>query len=160
MAEFDSQVYLMSPQFITDYPLSSYPELMYKQGRPYTCLLIETHDDYFLCVPFRSSINHRNAYHFTGTQRSLKSRSGLDYSKTVVIKNGDYIDSATPAIVDQDEYSEMMKNLPAIVQQVLDYVNAYIGHKNGTAPLHPREYARRYGFSTLPYFDSILGLSK
>ena len=160
MAEFDSQVYLMSPQFITDYPLSSYPELMYKLGRPYTCLLIETHDDYFLCVPFRSSINHRNAYHFTGTQRSLKSRSGLDYSKTVVIKNGDYIDSATPAIVDQDEYSEMMKNLPAIVQQVLDYVNAYIGHKNGTAPLHPREYARRYGFSTLPYFDSILGLSK
>ena len=160
MAEFDSQVYLLSPKFITDYPLSSYPELMYKLGRPYTCLLIETHDDYFLCVPFRSSINHRNAYHFTGTQRSLKSRSGLDYSKTVVIKNGDYIDSATPAIVDQDEYSEMMKNLPAIVQQVLDYVNAYIGHKNGTAPLHPREYARRYGFSTLPYFDSILGLSK
>jgi hypothetical protein len=133
---------------------------MYKLGRPYTCLLIETHDDYFLCVPFRSSINHRNAYHFTGTQRSLKSRSGLDYSKTVVIKNGDYIDSATPAIVDQDEYSEMMKNLPAIVQQVLDYVNAYIGHKNGTAPLHPREYTRRYSFSTLPYFDSILGLSK
>ena len=131
MAEFDSQVYLLSPKFITDYPLSSYPELMYKLGRPYTCLLIETHDDYFLCVPFRSSINHRNAYHFTGTQRSLKSRSGLDYSKTVVIKNGDYIDSATPAIVDQDEYSEMMKNLPAIVQQVLDYVNAYIGHKNG-----------------------------
>jgi hypothetical protein len=160
MAEFDSQVYLLSPKFITDYPLSSYPELMYKLGRPYTCLLIETHDDYFLCVPFRSSINHRNAYHFTGTQRSLKSRSGLDYSKTVVIKNGDYIDSATPAIVDQDEYSEMMKNLPAIVQQVLDYVNAYIGHKNGTAPLHPREYTRRYGFSTLPYFDSILGLSK
>ena len=148
MAEFDSQVYLLSPKFITDYPLSLYPELMYKLGRPYTCLLIETHDDYFLCVPFRSSINHRNAYHFTGTQRSLKSRSGLDYSKTVVIKNGDYIDSATPAIVDQDEYSEMMKNLPAIVQQVLDYVNAYIGHKNGTAPLHPREYTRRYGFST------------
>ena len=157
MAEFDSQVYLLSAKFAADYPLAKYPELMYKQARPYTCLLIETHEDYFLCVPFRSSVNHSNAYHFTGTQRSLKSRSGLDYSKTVVIKNGDYIDSVTPAIVDRDEYSEMMRNIATIVQDVLDYVNAYVNHKNGTAPLHPREYARKYGFSTLPYIDQILG---
>ena len=159
MAEFDSQVYLLSTKFVADYPLSSYPELMYKQGRPYTCLLIETHEDYFLCVPFRSSINHPNAYHFTGTKRSLKSRSGLDYSKTVVIKDGDYIDAVTPAIVDRDEYSEMMRNLPTIAQDVLDYVNVYVNHKKGTAPLHPREYARKYGFSSLPYFDEILGLT-
>ena len=110
MKEYDFQVYLLSQKFTTDYPLSQYPELMYKQGRPYTCLLIETHDNYFLCVPFRSSINHKNAYHFTSTQRSKKSKSGLDYSKTVVILNSDYIDSITPAIVDQDEYNEMMRN--------------------------------------------------
>ena len=64
MKEYNFQVYLLSQKFTTDYPLSQYPELMYKQGRPYTCLLIETHDNYFLCVPFRSSINHKNAYHF------------------------------------------------------------------------------------------------
>ena len=70
-----------------------------------------------------------------------------------------YIDSVTPAIVDRDEYSEMMRNIATIVQDALDYVNAYVNHKNGTAPLHPREYARKYGFSTLPYFDDILGLT-
>ena len=53
----------------------------------------------------------------------------------------------------------MMKNISTIVQDVLEYVNTYVNHKNGTAPLHPREYARKYGFSTLPYFDDILGLN-
>lgn len=71
MLEFDSKVYLLSSRFANDYPLSLYPELMYKQGRPYTCLLIETHDDYFICVPFRSSINHKNAFLFKGTQHTL-----------------------------------------------------------------------------------------
>ena len=158
MVEYDSQVYLLSSKFISDYPLSRFPELMYKQGRPYACLLIETHDGYFLCVPFRSSINHNNAFLFTGTRRSQASRSGLDYSKTIVINNSDYIDSSVRAIVDNDEYSEMMRNLPKIVSDELDYVNTYISHKDGTATLHPREYKRRYGYSTLPYFVSILGV--
>ena len=160
MVQFNAQVYLLSRNFIADYPISLYPELMYKQGRPYTCLLIETHEDYFLCVPFRSSINHPNAYHFTGTKRSLNSRSGLDYSKIVVIKNENYIDTTTPAVVDHDEYSEMMKNISLITQEVLDYTNTYIEHKNGNKPLHPKQYARKYGFSSLPYFDDILGLGK
>ena len=37
MAEFDSQLYLLSAKFAADYPLAKYPELMYKQARPYTC---------------------------------------------------------------------------------------------------------------------------
>ena len=158
MPEYDSQVYLLSSQFMKDYPLSSYPELMYKQGRPYACLLIETHDDYFICVPFRSSIHHKNAYLFTDTARSQRTQSGLDYSKIVVISDNTYIDSVTPAIVDSDEYGEMMRNLPRIIGEVLTYTNTYINHKNGTSPLHEREYNRKYRFSTLPYFDKILGL--
>lgn len=156
MLEFDYQVYTLSSAFVSDYPLNTFPELMYKQGRPYTCLLIKTHEDYFLCIPFRSSINHNNAYHFKTTKRSQNSQSGLDYSKTVVITNMSYIDSTVPAIVDQDEYSEMVQNLPKIVREELDYVSTYIKHKNGEKPIHSREYARKYGYSTLPYFDSIL----
>ena len=156
MIDFSSQIYLLSSKFINDYPLTTYPELMYKAGRPYTCLLIETHEDYFLCVPFRSSINHNNAYHFKGTKRSRRSKSGLDYSKTVVIRDSDYIDSTNAAVVDNDEYNEMMKNLSKIVKEVNDYVNGYINHKNGSNVLHTRDYQRKYGFSTLPYFDKIL----
>ena len=93
--DYDQQVYLLSRDFITDYPLSTHPELMYKNGRPYSCLLIQTHDDYFICVPFRSSISHHNCYHFTSTVRSKRTKSGLDYSKIVIITDGKYIDSVS-----------------------------------------------------------------
>ena len=100
------------PKFTQAYPPATYPELMHKHGRPYTCLLIDSHDDYF--------------------------------------------DSITAAIADQDEYTEMMKNLPTIVQEANDYVDTYINHINGTTPLHPREFSRKYQYSTLPYFHDIM----
>lgn len=157
--DFLSQVYLLSNRFIQDYPATKYHELMHKQGRPYTCLLIDTHDDYFICVPFRSSINHTNAYFFKRTVRSKKTRSGLDYSKIVIIKNPDYIDSTTPAVVDQDEYNEMMAHLPQIVKEAVSYVNTYINHVNGIAPLHPKQFFRQYGYTTLTYFHDLLGIA-
>lgn len=157
--DYLSQVYLLSSKFAADYPDTTYPELMCKSGRPYTCLLVESHDGYFICVPFRSSITHNNAYIFTSTARSLRTRSGLDYSKSVIIENADYIDSTTTAIVDSDEYSEMMANIEQITREVISYVNTYISHVNGTATLHPRMFARKYGFTTLAYFHDVLGIT-
>jgi len=154
--QYDQQIYLLSQTFISNYPLDTYPELMYKSGRPYSCLLVDTHDGYFLCIPFRSAISHNNCYHFIGTIRSQKSKSGLDYSKMVIIRDTEYIDSETPAVVDQDEYSELMKNLPRIVTDVCQYVDTYINHRKGVKMIHPREYERKYKYSTLPYFDDIL----
>lgn len=156
--EFLSQVYLLSSQFNQDYPASEYPEIMHKSARPYTCLLIDSHEGYFICVPFRSSITHQNAYLFTGTARSKQSKSGLDYSKIVIIQNSDYIDSKNAAVVDQDEYNEMMANLPRIVSEATSYLEKYIAHVNGTEPIHPRQFARQYGFTTLVYFHDILGI--
>lgn len=156
--EYDSQVYLLSERFVNDYPLTDFPELMYKKGRPYTCLLIETHSEFLICVPFRTSINHPNAFHFKGTKRSLKSHSGLDYSKSVIIKNNDYIDSKAHAVVDQDEYRELMRNLPTIVNEVLDYVDTYINHLNGFSVIHQKAFERMYSFTTLKYFHKELGI--
>ena len=140
--EFVSELSLLSQKFTQDYPAAQYPELLHKQGRAYNCLLIDTHDDYFICVPFRSSIGHNNAYLFTGTLRSRKSRSGLDYSKIVIVKDSDYLDSLRPAIVDQDEYVEMMRNLPTIVRGACDYVDTYINHIKGKVQLHPKAFLR------------------
>ena len=50
--------------------------------------------------------------------------------------------------------------LSQIVEEVFNYVNAYISHKKGVFTLHPREFQRRYAFSTLPYFDRIFGITK
>ena len=53
----------------------------------------------------------------------------------------------------------MMTNLPQIVKEALSYVDTYIAHINGTALLHPKQFARQYGFTTLAYFHDIMGIS-
>ena len=133
---------------------------MYKQGRPYTCLLIDSHEGYFICVPFRSNITHKNAFLFRNSDRSKSTKSGLDYSKIVIINNIEYIDLTAVAIVDRDEYNEMSINLQQIVNEAVTYVDQYIKHVTHKSPLHPREYLRLYGFTTLPYFHDILGISE
>lgn len=155
--EYVYDVYLLSDKFINDYSEEKYPELMCKQGRPYTCLLVDTHDDYYICIPFRSSISHNNAYLFQSTQRSKKSRSGLDYTKVVLIKDDSYISGAV-AVVDNDEYNEAVKNIDTIVKDITKYIDTYIQHINGTKEIHLREFQRKYKYSTLPYFHNILGL--
>ena len=157
--DYLAQIYLLSSKFIQDYPSCDYPELMYKQGRPYACLLIDTHDGYFICVPFRSSISHKNAFLFRNTERSKQTKSGLDYSKIVIIEDMDYIDSIKAPIIDHDEYREMMSNLTEIVEEVHSYVNSYIQHVKGDVTLHPKQFERKYGYTTLVYFHSILGIS-
>ena len=52
-----------------------------------------------------------------------------------------------------------MTHLPQIVKEAVTYVNTYISHATGITPLHPRQLARQYGFSTLPYFHDILGIA-
>ena len=155
--EYDVEILQLSPKFISDYPVTRYPEIMHKQGRPYSCLLIDTHQDYYICISFRSAIGHNNAYLFRNTQRSKRSRSGLDYSKIILIKDPAYMDN-TAAVVDQDEFKEAMTNMDKICQSALRYVDDYIGHINGTKLLHPREFNRRYRYSTLPYFHDIMGI--
>lgn len=79
-----------------------------------------------------------------------------DYTKAVLIKNLAYIDSCHPAVVDQDEYKETMQNLERIAQEAYEYISDYKNHINGEKKLHPREVERRYGRSTLPYFEEYL----
>lgn len=44
----------------------------------------------YICVPFRLHIHHKNAFLFKNTERSKADSSGLDYSKTVLIRPDDY----------------------------------------------------------------------
>lgn len=156
--EFVVDICRLSPAFFIAYPPSNYPEIMTKDSRPYTCLMIETHEDYLICIPFRSSIHHNEAFLFTKTQRSKRSRSGLDYKKTIIVKDTSYIDSAPSIVVDNDEYTAMMTNISKIVSDANSYISKYVNHIKGTAPLHEREFMRRYQYSTLPYFHDVLGL--
>ena len=66
--------------------------------------------DYFICVPYRSEITHSYAYHFRKSARSRQHKSGLDYTKIVIINKSEYIDTED-AFVDKDEFNETMINL-------------------------------------------------
>ncbi|MCD8048113.1 MAG: hypothetical protein LUG52_00630 [Clostridia bacterium] len=154
--DYEVKVCRLSTSFYKDYPKAQFPEILGKEERPYTCLLIETQIGYIICIPFRSSITHNDAFLFKKSKRSGHSRSGLDYQKIVIVENTDYIDSENAAVVDNDEYVEMITNIRRIIDEAIDYIMRYVSHVSGKVKLHGKEYLRHYRFSTLPYFQDIL----
>lgn len=154
--QYLQSIYFLSDKFSEKYPNDIYPEIMQKDRRPYACLLIETQEDYFICVPFRSNINHNNAFLFRNSHRSRTSRSGLDYSKIVLIEDISYLSDKDIALVDDDEYKEMKNNLDKIVMQVFKYINTYKNHIIGVNILDVKQFERKYKYSTLKYFHNML----
>ena len=100
-------------------------------------MLFQSHYDYFICIPYRTEIRHQYAFHFTTTKRSKVHKSGLDYSKIVIIAKTDYIDSID-AIIDKDEFNETMVNLERIKKEALDYVEEYVEHMKKIKLLHKK----------------------
>lgn len=157
LPESDYQILKLTDVFYREYPNPLYNEILKKNNRAYNCLLFQSHYDYFICIPYRSEISHKYAFHFTNTTRSKEHKSGLDYSKIVIITKTDYIDSVD-AVIDKDEFKETMVNLKQIKKEALDFVEDYVLHMKGIKMLHEREFERRYGFSSLKYFHRELGI--
>lgn len=151
----DSQILKLTTDFYNAYPNPPYLEILKKERRAYNCILFQTHYDYYICVPYRTKISHTYAYRFQNSARSRKHRSGLDYTKIVIISKGQYIDDKD-ALVDQDEYNETMMNLKRIKREALKYVEDYVEHVKGVNILHPQEFKRRYSYSPLKYFHKEL----
>lgn len=157
---FDYQVLNLTQQFYNDYPSPPYDELMRKDNRPYNCLLIQSHYDYFICIPYRTQINHKYAYKFKHSQRSKRAKSGLDFSKIAIIKNSDYV-GITDAMVDKDEYNETRDNIEYIRNDAQEYIDDYINHIVGSSDKYDEiEFNRIYKYSTLAYFHNELGIGK
>ena len=74
---FDADIYKLSDEFFADYPADRYPELMRKPDRPYYCLLIDIHTDYFICVPFRSNIRTCLHKHMRTSFRQILPQTAL-----------------------------------------------------------------------------------
>lgn len=132
---------------------------MLKDKRPYGCLLIKTHNDYYICVPFRSHIHHKNAFLFKNTERSKIDSSGLDYSKTVLIRPEDYDKYLIEnAVVDTDEYKAVRMNIYKIEKQISKYIEGYVKSVSDFENADKKSFERKYKYSTLKYFHDILGI--
>lgn len=145
----------LSSSFFQKYPDPPFSEIERKPTRPYSCLVFPIFPGLFVCVPFRSHIPHNNAFLFRNSKRSQKSRSGIDYSKLVIISDISDI-SSKPGIVDKDEYNEASIRYKKIEKDVEKYIMSYMNHITGQTVLAPADYSRKYKFSTLPYFESLL----
>lgn len=155
---FDYQVLNLTQQFYDDYPDPPYREIVRKNNRPYNCLLIQSHYGYFICIPYRSHVNHKYAYKFKYSARSRRTKSGLDYTKIVIVKNSDYI-GLSDAVVDTDEYRETRDNIEYIKNDSQEYIDDYVDYMLGKSTKYDsREFQRVYGFSTLKYFHNELGI--
>ena len=155
--ESDFQVLKLTDDFYNAYPNPPYREILKKRQRAYNCILFQTHYDYYICVPYRSEISHTYAYLFKKSVRSSKHRSGLDYTKIVIISKSEYVDNKD-ALVDKDEYNETVVNIKRIKREALEFVEDYVKHMKGIQKLSPQEFKRRYSFSPLQYFHNELGI--
>lgn len=120
--DFDYQILNLTDAFYEAYPNPPFTEILEKRHRAYNCLLLQTHQQYFICVPYRSHISHFNAFLFRKSARSRRSRSRLDYSKAVIIQNDSYVGSED-AVIDDDEYKETAENIQKIRREVTVYID-------------------------------------
>ena len=159
LPENDYQILRLTNLFYQQYPNPPHKEILKKQKRAYNCLLFQTHYNFFICIPYRSEITHSFAYLFKKSNRSKKHKSGLDYTKILIVNKTEYLNNKD-SIIDKDEYKETIINLEKIKKDALEYVEEYVAHINKTNILHPVSFKRKYGFSTLKYFHKELGLTK
>ena len=146
----------LSEKFYQDYPLSLYPEILSKEARSYVCLTFKVRD-YYICIPYRSNVDHTYSYKFKYSKRSKVKKSGLDYRKIVIIRDEAYFEKSF-AIVDTDEHRETMMNIKKIVSSAEKFVDEYIKHIKAIVLLDNEEFDRRYTVSALQYFHKELGL--
>lgn len=154
-------VYLcyLSTKFFTNYSPHLFPEILRKKNRPYSCLAFKLSSDIFICIPYRTKINHKYAYHFKNSQRSKLHKSGLDYTKMVILCDESYLNCSRQVLLDADEYVETVRNVQIIRQEATGFLNQYIAHVTGQKLLHSEEFKRRYQYSPLKYFHKELGIT-
>lgn len=157
LPENDYQILKLTEAFYKQYPNPPYIEILKKKNRAYNCLIFQTHYEYLICIPYRSEISHKYAYLFRNSQRSITHRSGLDYTKIVILQKTEYLDTVD-ALVDKDEFNETMVNLERIKREALTFVEDYVSYAKGYCNISPEEFKRRYSYSPLQYFHKELGI--
>ena len=125
-------------------------------GRPYDVIVFETKLDYYVCVPFRTYLNHNQGFHFYPKPLSNGENPGIDYSKMLIIKDDSYIGQLS--IIDASQMVCFNKNIATIQREIFEYLEGYINHVSGINVLHPISFNRKYKYSTLKYFHSELGI--
>lgn len=109
----------LSKKFYNTYPVSQYPEIEQKENRPYIQVCVEI-DGVKYAIPLRSDIHHP---HVLWTDK--ENNCGVDFSKAVVIKEEDYIDSVKEPHLRQNEFDALRGKDYKIKTKMAKYIADY-----------------------------------
>ena len=155
MLSYSAEIYKLTHEFY-EICASGKSELLQKENRAYNCLLVDLHTNYFICIPYRTNMTHNFGYHFQSSKRCIHNKSGLDYTKMVIVSELSFLDSNVT--IDFDEYKETITHLDRIVRGAIAYLDGYINHVKKINLLPSARFERKYGKSTLVYFHKELGI--
>lgn len=125
-------------------------EILQKETRQYSIAILEV-DGLRFAIPFRTHINHKYGYIFKDSPRSNK--SGLDFTKAVVITDDDFI--GEDAIIDSKEFSEFIRKKKVIANRFAKFIKDYKKWTSNPAYYKAENIIK---FSSLQYFHKELGL--
>ena len=139
----------LSKKFYNTYPTSMYPEIEQKENRPYIQVCVEI-DGVQYAIPLRSDIHHP---HVLWTDK--ENNCGVDFSKAVVIKDEEYIDSVKEPHLRQNEFDALRGKDYKIQTKMAKYIADYKKAKKDLSKPTNRTLVK---YSTLQYFEKEIGL--
>lgn len=142
----------LSKAFYDKYDETNYPEIERKKYRPYIVILFRINNNTF-AVPFRTNIKHNACYKFYNSGRQTKYKTGLDFSKAVIVNNQKYL--GKKVMIDRGEYLEISERFYFIVSRFKNYVSNYYRFVRGDMKSYDK---RKYQYTTLKYFHKELGI--
>ena len=137
----------LTEKFYSDYILCT--EIEKKIERPYTMFKIKI-DEIEFAIPLRSHINHD---HVLWTDKI--NNCGLDFSKTIIITNPNYINTSEVPHIRENEYRCLIGKEYIIKTKLISYIKDY---KKALLHNHIHKNAILCGYSTLQYFHTELGI--
>lgn len=141
----------LSKEFYNKYKHELYPEIEYKENRPYVLLLL-TIDGLNYAIPFRSHITHNYAF-FTNKEK----KCGIDYTKAVIITKKEYIQEfyeGKPIRIRKEERKALFGQKHVIINGIKDYIKEY--KRAVKNKINNKFFV--FKVSTLQYFHKELGL--
>ena len=135
----------LSSKFYEDY--ANCTEIEQKSNRPYAQIAVEL-NGHLYAIPLRSHIKHPFAF-FTDKENLC----GLDYSKTVIILDNDYIDRVRHPRIRDNEFKVIRNKEYQIKFGLIRYIKQY---KKAAARKDIARNARLCKYSTLQYFEEYL----
>lgn len=139
----------LSKKFYESYPLSKYPEIEQKENRPYIQVCVEI-DGVQYAISLRSDVHHPHVF-WTDKANAC----GVDFSKAVVIKKDDYIDSVKEPHLRQNEFDALRGKDYKIKTKMAKYIADY---KKAKKDLSKPINQTLVKYSTLQYFEKEIGL--